>query len=464
MIPLLKECPVAPIVGAVWRRTEERELVSALTSYSVHEVDVQKRLFAAEHRMVLTLGTLPPLVPELQAKYDLARMTYEDATHAQALRTRTAQMRGGTRPEPLNDTVARLFDRALSGPSTSAILLAVFGVLKDDLVRAYRAYMEGTHPVGDQPTIVVLESALEQEIAQVETGLAMAESLNPSVEDRAWAEDLRLRLRAAGGIDARAEEGRAAQPPDDSRLQAFHLPARPNWGDHPVCYILGSDDPDRDIIPRCFDPAADARLTRVGMYSWLFHEADVLDYLPRVFLETPGMPFEFHYDLARHLWDESRHSNGGYLGLKRLGFDPRCSEHSLVISLATASMSALELYAAMTQVFEAGSFKPKAEIIRKLDTLDDADLSAFLRYDRADETTHVAFGTKWIPELARYCGVELTFSEIVDVARQKFWAEYAAGEARYQFPCQVDPEDRISYNAVARRYGLPTVSPRGTTD
>ena len=45
--------------------------------------------------------------------------------------------------------------------------------------------------------------------------------------------------------------------------------------------------------------------------------------------DTPHAPFDLHHDLARHLWDESRHSQFGFRQLPKLGVDLMTLEHSL---------------------------------------------------------------------------------------------------------------------------------------
>ena len=81
----------------------------------------------------------------------------------------------------------------------------------------------------------------------------------------------------------------------------------------------------------------DARVIRVMVYVWLMMEMDAIDYLATVFPDTAAAPFDLHYDLARHLWDESRHSQFGFRQLPRLGVDLMTVEHSLDLSTTSSS-------------------------------------------------------------------------------------------------------------------------------
>ncbi|MCI0636211.1 MAG: hypothetical protein L0206_20205, partial [Actinobacteria bacterium] len=273
----------------------------ATSTFVLPEVELLKRVFAAERKLLVLVASLPPLIPGVTEKYDLARFAYEDATHAEALRQRIAQMRSGGRREPrLDPALDAVFEAALRGPTNAAIVLGIFGVLKRDVVRTYDAYLAGTHPVGDLPSRVLIQSALAQDTEQIAAGTALADRLGVTDPDREWCAWLRARLLAAGGVDGELK-GPPVEDADRPETRPFAYPLLPEWGDHPLRLRLVGDDPASDLLPFCWD--GDLRVARVGMYEWLFQEADVLDYLPPMFHPTQGMPFEFQFDLARHLWD-----------------------------------------------------------------------------------------------------------------------------------------------------------------
>ena len=51
-------------------------------------------------------------------------------------------------------------------------------------------------------------------------------------------------------------------------------------------------------------------------------EWQVIDQLGCLFFGARGMPLEFYHDVARHTWDESRHSRMGMRRLTEMGFEP----------------------------------------------------------------------------------------------------------------------------------------------
>jgi len=65
-------------------------------------------------------------------------------------------------------------------------------------------------------------------------------------------------------------------------------------------------------------------------------ELDAVDYLATIFIDTPDAPFDLHHDMARHLWDESRHSQFGYRQLPKL---VSTSSRSSIRSTSTTSSS-----------------------------------------------------------------------------------------------------------------------------
>jgi hypothetical protein len=73
-----------------------------------------------------------------------------------------------------------------------------------------------------------------------------------------------------------------------------------------------------------------------------------------------------HHDLARHLWDESRHSQFGYRQLPKLGVDLMTLEHSLDLYNILVHMPPHERYAMMTMEFEAGSFPTRAMVMDRV--------------------------------------------------------------------------------------------------
>jgi len=169
---------------------------------------------------------------------------------------------------------------------------------------------------------------------------------------------------------------------------------------------------------------------------WLMMEMDAIDYLATVFYETPTAPFDLHFDLARHLWDESRHSQFGYRQLPKLGVDLTTLEHSLDLYNILIQMPPHERYALMTMEFEAGSFPTKATVMDRVRELNDFEADTLLAFDRNDEQHHVRYGHRWLPAMMALFGETRPVEEFVQATQEKFrkFAGIYGGKVPHSLP------------------------------
>ena len=172
------------------------------------------------------------------------------------------------------------------------------------------------------------------------------------------------------------------------------------------------------------------------VYVWLMMEMDAIDYLSTVFIETPTAPFDLHYDLARHLWDESRHSQFGFRQLPKLGVDLMTVEHSLDLYNILVQMPPHERYAMMTMEFEANSFPTKATVMDRVRELNDFEADTLLAFDRNDEQNHVRYGHRWLPEIMALFGETRSTEDFVKETKAKFYqlAEIYGGKVPHSLP------------------------------
>ena len=187
--------------------------------------------------------------------------------------------------------------------------------------------------------------------------------------------------------------------------------------------LFGHDPAEVPIVrPWLTDPTTDARVIRIMVYVWLMMELDAVDYLATVFFDTPHAPFDLHHDLARHLWDESRHSQFGYRQLPRLGIDLMTLEHSLDLYTILVQMTPPERYAMMTMEFEANSFPTKAHVMDRVRELNDFEADTLLAFDRNDEQNHVRSGHRWLPVIMSLFGETRSPDDFVAATRARFAA------------------------------------------
>lgn len=133
------------------------------------------------------------------------------------------------------------------------------------------------------------------------------------------------------------------------------------------------------------------------------------------------MPLQFYYDLARHMWDEVRHSQMGMRRLQQLGFAIEDFVFFPPIQLNPDSQveQLIDGYISLTNVAEACSFPYKRQAAQAFWKFDDALSAIQSEYDIADERLHVDFGTQWGPELYKQFHNEvITAKKLAEKARE----------------------------------------------
>jgi hypothetical protein len=270
-----------------------------------------------------------------------------------------------------------------------------------------------------------------------------------------WSAHLTTLLISQGGLHSLSPSpplslSPSSAPPLLSVTRGYTHPPTPNRGRFPTCSSVFSHDPAETPIVRAWliDPTTDARVIRMMVYVWLMMELDAVDYLATVFYDTPHAPFDLHHDLARHLWDESRHSQFGYRQLPRLGVDLLTLEHSLDLYTILVQMTPPERYAMMTMEFEANSFPTKAHVMDRVRELNDFEADTLLAFDRNDEQNHVRSGHRWLPVMMALFGESRSPEDFVTATRARF-AELAKTYGGIT-PHSLPPSQRLTGEKILR--------------
>lgn len=412
---------------------------------------LQRLLFEVEREFVRTATTLIYRVGEPELKYLLCQHVWESAGHARFLRERGREMSGFGTGENVRPELRRLFTEAVMPPDGYVALAGFYRVLKPALLAGYRHYLSATHHLADWPS----RKLVEEFIADEERHAREMEAWLGATDATAWTAHLRPALAALGGL--LGEQPRAPLPAGyawESARRKFAHPATCHRGKYPTCSSVFSHDPAETPIvrPWLVDPRTDARVIRLMVYVWLMMEMDAVDYLATIFIDTPDAPFDLHHDLARHLWDESRHSQFGYRQLPKLGVDLMTLEHSLDLYNILVQMPPHERYAMMTMEFEAGSFPTKALVMDRVRELNDFEADTLLAFDRNDEQNHVRYGHRWLPEIMALCGDTRPVEEFVKATQARFaeLAKVHGGRTPHALP----PEQRLTGNKIRQLAGV----------
>lgn len=375
-------------------------------------------------------------------KVGLGRHLYEDAEAATALRhrvldLRTAPARLEREPDP---RLALALQELLHAETDAELLRAVYVVWRPALLDAVEAHARQTQPIVDAPTIRILRTISQDLREQVAWGRDMVAAWEADAGDaqalRA-AEDFVRRqrdyLRAAGGVDgaalpeAGAEAGSLPKPWRSHRPYALPLRSRrdPRRQGATTFARTGVAEP----------PPEETARRLVGMMRVRQEEMTAAELVAGVLYAQQGMPWAFYADLARHCWDEVRHSLFGQAALEADGWDwASRPQYTSDYDVAAPKIAAAR-YAWLAIGIEGGAMKKngkRAEFEFCRDQARHARMAQFQDYDWADEVVHARFGRTWAPELM---GDDSAGAATTEAVAQRelaaFWA--VVGEAGRQF-------------------------------
>lgn len=282
------------------------DVFAARSTVGVRDVRAASRLIARFHWLEAQLlrvaaGRLAEL-PGWETKCLVGRHLWQDSLHADAFLRRMVELRW-PRTAPLHpgEALLRLVALLDEAPDEPAYLHAVYRVVKPRLAAGYVAYGETGPSVDDEPSQLLAGQVLAEERAHVAEGEALLTSLAGTYDmeralafqarvDRAFA-DVRGLSHALDEVERELTgqfEGQAvrAAPPRAARDGRFR------WAD------------DAPFEPGD-DPTDEVRLIAHRDADNEMHAAEVLG---RNIYETPHLPWDFHRDMARQLYDEVRHA------------------------------------------------------------------------------------------------------------------------------------------------------------
>ncbi len=373
-------------------------------------VEYLKRYAYLERACMRTLAGWLPGVPEWEAKNEFGLHIWESADAADHLRARLRELRNYQPERNLSPTLQRLFAELDYAQNTAEVIATVYLVIKKALLEAYRTHPEVTWPDFDNPTVKITETL----IPNTEKQVAWAEQYFSTIADRysgweAWRDYIAALLEADGGPTGAGPKRAAPQRPDE---RALLLPWKecqrmPDW---PIF------NPDEDIEP---DRKADPEGHRLWRFKHYLNEMTAAETLGSILWMTPEMPWEYQHNVARHLWDEVRHSQLGQIRVQQLGL--KIEEVPQVVQIYNVMMTlpAVEQYALLTTVIEPNGMPEKRANREHWEDIEDDVSAAAVSYDWSDENFHIRWGQKWTPVLLETYGYDETPEQIRD--RMEAW-------------------------------------------
>ena len=395
-----------------------------------------RRLARIERRTLLVLAAHLSAVPEWEVKCALALHLWQDAEHCGWLRERVPEMRKPPHylDRPDDPALEAFFEELVRSHSTRELLTGVYCVLKPSLLEAIDAHCRHANPLADHPTLRLLRFLTLEEREQVEWGGVALAVLGGADEE--WERHLNAYLRAAGGAGGGGERAtelppaRAAEP-----LELVRVPRR----DGRFLRLWDS----RGRLP--YDERPHDEINWRMLYVRLT-EMHAVELVALTLYEWPDASFDVHRDLARHLWDEARHSMFGEAWFETHGIDWQTVPHDL--SFASYPNAELEpheryalLYAAEHTAMRRDGKRAQHEAAA---ASGDALATLYQDFDWADEVLHVHLARRVL--LAHVYETTKELDEAADrlweafdripeadraLPRSDWWDEFYAGVRSY---------------------------------
>jgi hypothetical protein len=368
-----------------------------------------------ESEMIHILAGWLPATEKMEYKLAMGRLLWEDAQHVQHLYRRLREVQTPAFRPPDDSALEDLMYEAIHAPNERDLLAGLFRVIKPALVEAYRWHMQQTFANPDAPTLYAMKHIVldeDEQLSWAETELAD----HPVGEWETYISDL---LSATGSVTGNEPRGEKPSPPS-SRLSfsAPKMAARDNR-----FKIMGQDW--GDLSARQNDEKTSRRLSEFENYS---QEMLAAETVALIMYQSPDMPWGFIYDSARHCYDETRHCMLGIEWMAHHGLDYKTVPQNTLIYEWRSQYDPATQYCLLTQGNEAHVFPYRRESLKAYELSGDQLSAQYVSYDMADERQHVAYGTKWLPELMEKNNIELPVDQFVEETVALWNEEYTSGK------------------------------------
>lgn len=338
-----------------------------------------------------------PSVENLELKMQLGRQAYEFFCVADLLNARLKELPGNT---PVGrDRSIRDFREILSyAPSISEFIVGVYLVVQREFINHIKSHITKCDPIADWPTIDRLKAVIELAEDQIRWADGYISKLEeePTHDYSLWKKYVSSSLSHFGGISG-TQQGNLPGKPENCSLSACMEPAQLEEG-------YNVTDEFKFTAPR----ETEGKVTDLLFQN--FAEMFVPDSIAYMVYDVDGMPYQFYKDYIKQIWDECRHICMGIRELSKLGI----SVKALPINTVKREKPYTTYLARLCYTGEGCSFPRKLEAANAFFKHDLATAAIVTEYDIADESHHVRYAQKWLPELHKLEKCEESLDSIIE--------------------------------------------------
>lgn len=368
-----------------------------------------------EYETIRILAAWLPATAKMEYKLAMGRLLWEDAQHVQHLYRRLREVQTPAFRPPGDDALEDLMHEAIHAPNERDLLVGIFRVIKPELAKAYQWHMGQTFANPDAPTLYAMKHIILDEAEQLlwaEKELAE----HPVSEWETYIKDL---LSAAGGVTG--DEPRGEKPSPPSSRTPFAAPKVAARDDR--FQIMGNDWGDLDTRRK-----SESNSRRVAEFENYSQEMLAAETVALIIYESPDMPWQFVYDSARHCYDETRHCMLGIEWMAHHGMDYKTVPQNTLIYEWRSQYDPATQYCLLTRGNEAHAFSFRQVSLAEYEATGDQLSAQYVSYDMADERQHVAYGTKWLPDLMEKNGIDTPVDQFMEETVALWNDEYVSGK------------------------------------
>lgn len=388
-------------------------------------IDVNRRLLNRyryiEHETMRLLAGWLPKAETFELKCEIGRSLWECALHVNAFYLRLREIQSPAFQKPDDPALVTLMQELRHAPDEFGLALGLYGVVIPSLIQALESHETATFPNSDQPSVYAIQHALldlRALLARVQPLLDQAAAAGKmGARSRTWKGYIAGLLAAAGGASG-LEKRRPAPSAPASRV-TFKLPLE-----------AGRDErfTQRGADMKGMPPEDDYREHTVEEFERYSTEMLAAETVAVVLCGFSDMPWEFQFDSARHLYDEVRHCLMGYEWMRGHGMNPFDSPQYLQIFRWRSQFPPLMQYCMLTMGNEVHAFPYRHRRVEAHQQSGDVLSEQFVRYDIADETQHVRFGKRWLPEMLKHVGETRDLETYTAEVLQVWESQYRTGK------------------------------------
>jgi len=348
--------------------------------------------FVSKQLMLILAGKMSS-ISNWDFKAAVGRQLWEYALHWGLWRERIGELRGHEHliekqaEGKLND----FFQELLRSEDDAEFAAGLYGLALPAYRQALQRYMQETNPLVDYPTVRLIRHILldlESHLAFGQSVLAALVHENEKIT--AWQQHLTAYLSAAGDIDGSVAERPSFELPAPRAVDEFRIPME-----------FARDERFTTVIPKLNPFPEDTVQNQLFSKMWVrSQEMTAAELCATVLFEWEDLPYEAYVDLARHCWDEVRHSLFGQAALENEGKPLPTLPSWIGYAGHTMPAPPPKRYSHLAIATEANAMAypggKRGEWEWCKEQAHHPLMTLYQDFDWADEVTHVNYGRKWL--------------------------------------------------------------------